>query len=131
MGEATGFLKWGRQTPTDSRIPQLMKLGAESRFHWALLYEQEGQGDPSSSQIGSDLRYVRTHYASNSAYLQNMARNTTSFAVTYGAFAYLGANAAHKVGIEFNGASVTGSISSSTLRNGFYGINLANSVSVT
>jgi calcineurin-like phosphoesterase family protein len=61
---------WGRQTPTDSRIPQLMKLGADSRFHWALLYEQEGQGDPSSSQIGSDLRYVRTHYASNSAYLR-------------------------------------------------------------
>jgi hypothetical protein len=61
---------WGRQTPTDGRVPELLKLAGDTKFHWALLYEPEGQGDPSSSQIGADLRYLRTHYASNSAYLR-------------------------------------------------------------
>jgi hypothetical protein len=61
---------WGRQTPTDGRVPELLKLAGDTKFHWALLYEPEGQGDPSSSQIGADLRYLSTHYASNSAYLR-------------------------------------------------------------
>lgn len=61
---------WGRQTPTDGRVPELLKVGAEMKFHWALLYEQEGQTDPSASQIGADLAYLQTHYASSPAYLR-------------------------------------------------------------
>ncbi|MEI7528714.1 MAG: right-handed parallel beta-helix repeat-containing protein [Elusimicrobiota bacterium] len=69
-----------------------------------------------------------TDVNSNSAYIQNLARNTTSFALAYGEFAYLGNNAAGKYGILFNGAGVMGSISSCTVRNGFMGIYLSGAV---
>jgi hypothetical protein len=74
---------WGRQTATDGRIPQLLKLGADARFHWALLYEAEGVSDPSAAQIAADLRYMKTHYAGSPAYLRVDGR----FVV----FAYAGA----------------------------------------
>jgi hypothetical protein len=61
---------WGPQTPTDGRVAELLKAAAGTNFHWALLYEPEGQGDPSASQVDSDLQYIRTRYASDPAYLR-------------------------------------------------------------
>src|SRR4029077_9530895 len=42
---------------------------AGKSFSWSIYYEPEGQGDPSSAQIGSDLSYL-SHYASDPAWLR-------------------------------------------------------------
>ncbi|MCX5786277.1 MAG: fibronectin type III domain-containing protein [Elusimicrobia bacterium] len=63
-----------------------------------------------------------TDVNSNSAYIRNLAQNATSFSLTLGEFAYLGTNAAGKYGITFNDSLTHGSISSSTVRNGYDGI---------
>ena len=57
----------------------------------------------------------------NTAYILNLAQNTTSFTLTYGEFAYLGSVWASKYSITFNELS-HGSISSSTMRNGGFGV---------
>ena len=71
--------------------------------------------------------------AGNSAYIENLVTNATSFNLTYGDFQYLGnyncaTNGCN--GIDFDGLdsgpNVTGSISSSTVRNGNQGIDLYN-----
>jgi hypothetical protein len=63
---------WGQGTPTDGRFPQLLattdSLG--SPLKWAVYYEAEGVGNPSASQIASDLAYLRARYASDQAYLR-------------------------------------------------------------
>ncbi|MEI7528064.1 MAG: kelch repeat-containing protein [Elusimicrobiota bacterium] len=56
------------------------------------------------------------------AYIQNLAQNATSFALAYGEFARLGADVAGKYGLAFDGVSTRGSISSSTVRDGLFGI---------
>jgi hypothetical protein len=58
---------WGQGTPTDGRIPTL--LSSAGNFRWALYYEPEGTGNPTSATIGADLAYISAHYASNPAYL--------------------------------------------------------------
>ncbi len=60
----------------------------------------------------------------NTAYVQDLARNATSFSLTYGEFAYLGSTLAGKYGLEWDGSAVKGSISSSTVRDGYNGIYL-------
>ena len=62
----------------------------------------------------------------NSAYIKNLARNTTSFAVSYGEFAYLGDMMGFKYSLAFDSLS-RGEISSSTLRDSSYGLYLYNS----
>jgi hypothetical protein len=62
---------WGVGTHNEqNRIPELLnetaKLG--SNLRWALYYEMEAQGDPSVSQITSDLQYIKDNYASNPWY---------------------------------------------------------------
>lgn len=61
----------------------------------------------------------------NTSYILNLARNTTSFSVAYGEFAYLGRDLSGQYGLTFDGAQ--GQISSSTIRNGFKGLHLLNS----
>jgi len=70
------------------------------------------------------VRSSGTNVNSNSAYIQNLVQTTTNFVLTHGEFAYLGSNIAGKYGITFNGALTQGAISSSTVRNGNYGIYL-------
>ena len=67
----------------------------------------------------------------NSAYIRNLVQNTTNFNVNYGEFAYLGTPASGEYGITFDGTGVTGSISSSTIRNGYNGIYLNKAVNST
>jgi len=67
------------------------------------------------------VRSSGTDTANNSAYILNLARNTTSFDLAYGEFAYLGTSADGKHGIEFY-PWVHGSLSSSTVRNGSHGL---------
>src|SRR5207302_2634155 len=54
--------------------------------------------------------------------LENLAKNSTSFSLNYGEFAYLGAATVGKEGIDLETSS--GTISSSTIRNGYSGVYL-------
>ncbi len=60
---------WGQGTPTDGRIPALL-ANAGNTFRWTLYYEPEGSGNPTVTQIDSDLTYIAAHYASDPAYLR-------------------------------------------------------------
>ena len=77
------------------------------------------------------VRSSGTDVGANSAYIQNLAQNTTSFSLSNGEFAYLGADIDGKYGITFNGALVKGFVSSSTVRNGYRGIYLNASSTIT
>jgi len=60
---------WGGPgSPTDDAVPTLLSAG--SGVKWALYYRPEGTGDPSATQIESDLGYISDNYASDPAYLQ-------------------------------------------------------------
>jgi hypothetical protein len=60
---------WGRGTPSDARLPQLL-ASAPNDFRWAVYYEPEGTGDPSPETIRNDLLYIRDHLASSPGYLR-------------------------------------------------------------
>lgn len=61
---------WGPNTPTDQRMPILLKAAEGTNFQWTIYYEAEGQGNPSPSQITSDLTYIRDHYAGDPSYFK-------------------------------------------------------------
>jgi hypothetical protein len=61
---------WGQGTPTDGRMPQILAATAGSPTRWSVYYEQEGNNDPSVSQITSDLTYLRDHYGRDPSYLR-------------------------------------------------------------
>lgn len=61
---------WGQGTLTDTRIPLLLKTASAVRFRWTLYYEAEAYGDPSATQIASDLAYIARRYASSPSFLR-------------------------------------------------------------
>jgi glycosyl hydrolase family 99 len=61
---------WGQGSQTDSKIPGLLGAASGTNFRWALYYEMESQGDPTISQIQSDLAYIRDQYGGDSSYLR-------------------------------------------------------------
>ncbi|MGH3024943.1 MAG: hypothetical protein ACRDLR_00645 [Gaiellaceae bacterium] len=63
---------WGPGHYTDTRLKQLMQttVSMGSPLKWAVYYENEGYGNPSVSQISSDLEYIRDNLATSSAYLK-------------------------------------------------------------
>ncbi len=61
---------WGRGSTTDANIPYLLQAASGTKFRWALYYELESIGNPSISQIQSDLTYIRNHYGGNPSYLR-------------------------------------------------------------
>src|SRR5439155_5216874 len=65
-----------------------------------------------------------TDVNANTAYIWNLAQSATSFALAYGEFAFIGSGQSYPDGIVFQ-ASSAGSVSSSTIRNGYIGIDLA------
>jgi hypothetical protein len=65
---------WGRRTLTDRVFNRLLNISARRRFRWAIFYEGEGYGDPSSRKIRSVLRYIRARYARRPAYLRVRGR---------------------------------------------------------
>ena len=68
------------------------------------------------------VRSSGTDTGANTAYIQNLAQTAVDFNLVWGEFAYLGENANGHYGIEFDGNMVRGSISSSTVREGYQGI---------
>ncbi len=65
---------WGQGSPTDRRIPILLKAASGTDFFWTLYYEPEGVGNPSINQIRSDLIYIRDHYAGDPSFLKVAGR---------------------------------------------------------
>jgi hypothetical protein len=63
---------WGPGHYTDTRLQQLMQttVAMGSPLKWTIYYEAEGTGDPTVSQIASDLAYIRDNLATSSAYLK-------------------------------------------------------------
>jgi hypothetical protein len=63
---------WGQGSTTDLRMPQLLSTtnNMGSPVRWSIYYEAEGNGDPTVSQITSDLTYIRDHYGNDPAYLR-------------------------------------------------------------
>ncbi len=61
---------WGQGSHTDANIPYLLQAASGTKFRWALYYELESTGNPSISQIQSDLTYIRNHYGGNPSYLR-------------------------------------------------------------
>ena len=61
---------WGQGTPTNGRIPALLRGADGTSFRWSLYYEPEGIGDPTVAQIQSDLAYITTTYGRDTNYLR-------------------------------------------------------------
>jgi RNA polymerase sigma factor (sigma-70 family) len=52
---------WGIGLREDKRLPLLMTEAAKLGFSWSVYYEKQGYGDPSVSEITSDLIYLRKY----------------------------------------------------------------------
>ena len=61
---------WGQGHQTDNKFPTLLRAADGTAFRWSLYYEAEGSGDPTVSQISSDLTYLNTKYGSDPSSLR-------------------------------------------------------------
>jgi hypothetical protein len=61
---------WGQGSKTDTHIPGLLQAAAGTNFRWSIYYENESQGDPSVSQLTSDLTYLRDKYGNDPSFLR-------------------------------------------------------------
>ncbi|HST48288.1 DUF7594 domain-containing protein [Jatrophihabitans sp.] len=61
---------WGQGSKTDSRLPLLLDTAAARGFAIAPYYEQEGFGNPTDSQLASDLAYLAARAAASPAWLR-------------------------------------------------------------
>ncbi|MBU2532590.1 MAG: DUF2793 domain-containing protein, partial [Alphaproteobacteria bacterium] len=68
------------------------------------------------------IRSKGTNTGADTSFIRNLAQNATSFLLENVELAYLGANAAGKYGVTFDGSGVAGTISSSTFRQGYHGL---------
>jgi hypothetical protein len=57
---------WGQNTPTDTALHSIIPYAntTHPNFKWTIYYEPEGQGNPSTAQIQSDLQYLAPLFAS-------------------------------------------------------------------
>lgn len=70
-GQQAGIASWwGPGTPTDGRIPLLLNAASATTFRWALYYEREGYGNPTVSEIQTDLAYIDAQYGTAKASLR-------------------------------------------------------------
>jgi hypothetical protein len=61
---------WGRGHHTDSDLAAILKATDGTGFKWSIYHEQEGQGNPTVTQLRADLTYIRDKYASDADYLK-------------------------------------------------------------
>jgi hypothetical protein len=61
---------WGQTTKTDSRLPLLLSTAAAQGFKVAPYYEKEGFGNPSDTELASDLDYLAAKAAASPAWLR-------------------------------------------------------------
>jgi phosphoesterase family protein/glycosyl hydrolase family 99 len=72
-GIQAGILSWwGQGTPTDKRVPTILSLTntTGATFRWSIYYEPESTGNPTVSQISSDLTYIQAHYGNDPSFLR-------------------------------------------------------------
>jgi hypothetical protein len=61
---------WGQGSATNGRISTLLRAADSTSFRWGLYYEPEGYGDPSVTQIQSDLAYITSTYGRDTNYVR-------------------------------------------------------------
>ena len=61
---------WGQGTKTDSRLPLLLDTAAAQGFKVMPYYEREGFGNPTSTELSSDLAYLAAKAAAAPAWLR-------------------------------------------------------------
>jgi hypothetical protein len=61
---------WGIGTNHDQRFPTALAVARTTPLHWAVVYEEEGYGDPSVDRLRADLEYLRDRYSAQPAYLK-------------------------------------------------------------
>jgi chitodextrinase len=59
---------------TDSRLDNLLAVGAEKGFFWTVYYEDEAALNPTAARISSDLTYIRDRYMDSPAWLRKDGR---------------------------------------------------------
>jgi hypothetical protein len=70
-GIQAGILSWwGKGSNTDEKIATILANTAGTTFRWSLYYENESIGNPSASQIASDLTYIKNNYGSDPGFLR-------------------------------------------------------------
>ena len=94
---------WGRQNTgnsTAARFPLYLDAANGTGFKWAVYYEPEGYGNPTSAELQSDLSYIRDTYASSPSYLRVGGRPVV--------FAYSGAGDGCGMAARWKAASSVG-----------------------
>ncbi len=61
---------WGQGDHTNVKVAGLLSASTGTKFRWSLYYENESIGDPSVSQIRSDLTYIRDNYGNHPNFLR-------------------------------------------------------------
>ncbi len=61
---------WGQGSKTDQRLSTLLRAADGTTFRWSTYYENESLGDPSVSQIQSDLTYLASSYGNDPSTLR-------------------------------------------------------------
>ncbi|MFC1679175.1 FG-GAP-like repeat-containing protein, partial [Elusimicrobiota bacterium] len=115
---------------TDDRvITQVDDLGWARRVHWGLTLGERVATSTGPVAIMNLTRNVLVRSAgenpfADSAHVRNYVTNPGDFDVRYGELAYFGRSSVNEYGITFFGSDARGSISSSTIRNGMWGLYL-------
>jgi hypothetical protein len=64
---------WGQGSPTDKKVSTILAAtpgSSNPNFRWSIYYENESMGDPSQSQIQSDISYIQNNYGKNPSFLR-------------------------------------------------------------
>jgi Calcineurin-like phosphoesterase/Glycosyl hydrolase family 99 len=61
---------WGQTSPTDTVFSNIIANPENGPLKWALLYEEEGFGNPTVADLVSDLNYIKTEYTNDEDYLK-------------------------------------------------------------
>jgi hypothetical protein len=75
------FSWWGPDSPYDKRVADLLKAAEGTPFKWAAYHEQEGFGNPSTTELKRNLDYLNQNYFSHPNYLK---RNLKPVVFAYG-----------------------------------------------
>ena len=61
---------WGVNLHTDLRFARILSTTTANNntFRWGLYYEKESTGDPTVTEIQSDLAYIKTHYSRDQSF---------------------------------------------------------------
>jgi parallel beta-helix repeat protein len=132
--EAGGALIMGEPgAPIGSSFEATLNLAMGSPGQFGLIVKEGGrfvtEGNPANRNV--IIRSSGTTQA-NASYIQSLTTSATSFMVTNAQFLGIGAGSAglYREGIAFTSTDARGIISSSTIRNGYYGVKIVDTSKV-